>query len=403
MERFAPDTWRDALWRPISMGAPDAGVYMEIMAPDIRFACLALLTVAVVVLAVLLRRKLVSRPAGLLLLFTWLAFVPWLATTGNGRYFIPVLLLAGPLCIGLIRSLPITGGAQLALAALVVALQGFVVVQNDPRGWWGLSPWGERYFSMELTDEDRNVPATYVTISLITHSLIAPQFDHRSRWIGLSRVPSGPQTLDGERAQRRLMQAHQEGLPLKLLVPTIPDRVDAQMQPDAPMRDEINRLLGPHRLALETTARCELRRSATMAARMFDKPQEHSPVVVQKIGFWICPLAFPVELRAPAVPRAPVAPELLARAERVFDVLAHQCPRVFGSGAPPAGSDGGGIERQYADIKVYVTADGKVYFRYWRALNSNYVGTSEEVLAPGFSMDCNRIKGRSGLPWEREI
>ena len=67
MERFAPDTLRDALWRPIAMAAPDGGVYMEIMAPDVRFACLALLTVAVVIAAVLLRRKVLSRPTLLLL------------------------------------------------------------------------------------------------------------------------------------------------------------------------------------------------------------------------------------------------------------------------------------------------------------------------------------------------
>ena len=45
--RFEPDTLYEALLRPVAMAAPDANVYVEIMAPDLRFifvlALLALL------------------------------------------------------------------------------------------------------------------------------------------------------------------------------------------------------------------------------------------------------------------------------------------------------------------------------------------------------------------------
>ena len=120
MIRFEPDTLRDALWRPLAMAAPNSDVYLEIMAPDLRFAVLLLLTVVSVVT---LRRSPRSRPVVLLLAFVWLAFVPWLMSSGNGRYFLPVLLAVGPLCIALIHRLPMRGRMRATLAVLVVAVR----------------------------------------------------------------------------------------------------------------------------------------------------------------------------------------------------------------------------------------------------------------------------------------
>src|SRR6185369_9315597 len=37
MIRFLPDTWRDAILRPLALASPDGGVYIEIIAPDFRF------------------------------------------------------------------------------------------------------------------------------------------------------------------------------------------------------------------------------------------------------------------------------------------------------------------------------------------------------------------------------
>jgi hypothetical protein len=38
MIRFLADTWRDAILRPVAMAAPNSSVYIEIAAPDFRFA-----------------------------------------------------------------------------------------------------------------------------------------------------------------------------------------------------------------------------------------------------------------------------------------------------------------------------------------------------------------------------
>jgi hypothetical protein len=54
-------------------------------------------------------------------------------------------------------------------------------------------------------------------------------------------------------------------------------------------------------------------------------------------------------------------------------------------------------------MKAFVLDNGRVWYRYWRALNANSIGTTDQVLADGFKMDCNQVNGRSGLPWDRAL
>jgi hypothetical protein len=399
MIRFVPDTLRDALWRPIAMGAPDAGVYVEIMAPDVRFACLLVVTIAAAILA--LTRPTRPSPTWLLLGFVWLAFIPWLVTTGNGRYFIPVLLVAGPLCIAAIYQLPLTRSFRLTAAGLVLGLQSFALVQNNPWGWWGLLPWTATYFEVSLTPQERFEPATYITISSISYSLIAPQFDHRSRWISLASLHGDPEhSVDDMRAQHFLEKSAANLQPLKLLVPTIPDHVDAQRQPDAEIRAEINRMLAPHRLAVRGTTVCKLVESRGLALLALHRLDRTPPATLAKLGFWICPVEFPVPRPASGAPT-----QASISAGRVFARLEANCPRLFQPGEATNVRVGDGFSRTYpsSDTKTYVLDSGEVLYKYWRGMNPGRIGTTGEVLAEGFKMDCNAIQGRSGLPWERQL
>ena len=396
MIRFQPDTWRDILWRPLAMAAPDAGVYVETMAPDVRFAALLLLTLA----GVLVGWRQCQRPGVLaaLLAFTWLAFVSWLATSGNGRYFMPVLLLAGPLCIALIQRLPMTAYSRMAWCVLLVTAQVAVVASVDPRRQWSLISWSEPYFKVHLTAAERDQPAAWVMITSLSYSFVAPQFDSRSRWINVSGLRGAGQSVDDDRAQRFLAAAVRDGLPLRLLLPVRKTFRGDSGQPVPALRVEIDRSLQPFRLALAGS--CEVRRSAPLA-RQVGAPDASSPSPEPEVsGFWVCLLRYPVD-PPPTVP--PTPQELLAG--RVFERLEQQCPRLFPSGDGRPTRLPEGFERNYvgADMHAYVTDDGQVRFKYWRALSPNLVGTVEEVLSSGFRLDCNSVRGRSGLPWERKL
>ena len=193
MIRFMPDTWRDTILRPLAMIAPDAGIYIEIMAPDFRFAIAVVLVLVLTVLWLFLpnANKVEAKPAVVLTGVIAMAFVPWLGTTGNGRYFIPFLLAIGPLCIALIYLLPTTRLFRFALAVCVVGLQGFATQQASPWQSWGLAQWKEApYFQVDWPADLATTPADYVTLSSISYSLVAPQLPAQSRWMSLANAAS---------------------------------------------------------------------------------------------------------------------------------------------------------------------------------------------------------------------
>ena len=393
MIRFLPDTWRDAIWRPLSMASPDAGVYVEIMAPDFRFAFILVLALAWLLLA---RGKQRLPGAIVLLLFTAMAFIPWLVTTGNGRYFIPFLLIAGPLCIGLLQLIPVTPSFRLAVAAAMVLWQSFLIYDVSPWGSWGHVPWTDGpAFAVDIPPEVAAQRATYVTLSSISYSLIAPKFNPESRWINISTlqgiVDKSPDSL---RAQALIASP---GL-LRAIFPTAPDGHErGYIEPE--LAQAIDDLLARQALSIEDRAQCRLMHSQGLSSMVsvrindaqFDKPVVH--------GFWLCPLAR--HASASVVAAAP----LPARTEQVFARLESLCPRIFRPGEVASNRIPSGAYRAYpgSDFKLYVFENGQVWYKYIRALNPVLIGSADTVLAPAFTMDCNNIRGRSGLPWERGI
>ena len=133
MIRFLADTWRDAILRPVAMAAPNSSVYIEIAAPDFRFAIALVLAVLVLISTRKTRHRLtVWLPTLALFALVFLSFIPWMHTTGNGRYFMPYLILIGPLCIALINLMQNTAGMKLFLVAAVLGIQGFALNLNNP-------------------------------------------------------------------------------------------------------------------------------------------------------------------------------------------------------------------------------------------------------------------------------
>ena len=394
MIRFLPDTWRDAILRPIAMAAPDAGVYVEIMAPDIRFSVIAILILIWIALAWRVKWRLSS--VTVMTVFLSAAFVIWLATTGNGRYFIPMLLVAGPLCIALIYRLPATRGFRVVIAVGVVGVQTFVIYQNNPWHWWGLVPWNDApFFEVTLDQEALSKPSTYVTVTSISYSLIAPKFPATSRWINISSGPDSEKTAEGRKVQAMLAASNS----LTLLIPSMPDYMDSKGHPNESITKVINSMLGVQRLALKETNDCRLLPSRGLAKQAFRNVDSIEIETLEKFGFWVCPLQYPVNPPAFAMNAGS------SKANRVFETVEKACPRFFKPGEALTSKIDGGFMRGYssADMKLYVFDDGSVLYKYWRALNPILIGTADAVLAEGFAMDCNTIRGRSGLPWNRQL
>lgn len=395
--RFMPDTWRDALLRPVAMAAPNGHVYVETNSPDLRFVFIALLLLAWAIYWV---RRRTPMPKGLIVtgVLAVVSFVPWLLTSGNGRYFIPILLLAGPVCIGILCALPVTRGMKGALALLLLGLQGFVVFGADPLGIWAMARWRDGgYFEVTVPPVLKDSPHTFVLATSISYSLIAPQFHPQSQWINIANLDeASSQTSDQARARALLKQAKS----LKLLLPVVPNYQARDGQPSASALKAVAKILAAQRLEFVPARLCMVMPSKGMAEVVHGDIARADPDKVAQSGFWVCDVQLNESLTMDAT-RVVQDPRINA----VFAAVEKACPRLFRPGQLTASRVDSGYTRGYheSDTKLYVMDDGVVYYKYWQALNPMEIDTVLNVLALGFTMDCNNIRGRSGLPWEREI
>lgn len=402
MNRFEPDTWLAALLRPVAMAAPDSYVYVEMMAPDFRWAFVLLLLVLLVSMRWRARSGSVGAvaaagastgPATVFVLVAALAmaFVPWLMTSGNGRYFLAGLLMVGPVCVGLAWRLPATRALRLTLAAGMVALQAFAVQQSAPWQAWGLAQWKEPpYFQVDLPPEARAEPATYFTMSVISYSLLIPQFHPQSRWMSLANAPMpGAGAFNSERTAAFLAQAQGE---LRLLAPVVPGMLTEALLPDARVSEVIDGQLAPFGLGFAQPQACRFLHSRSLASMGLREKTDQQRA---QSGFWLC------DLRRVAPSARPAA--YGRRYDAVFAALEKQCPRFL-----PANGDGpslalpGGEVRTYmqAEMKVYVYDEGEVLYKYYRNLNPVLVGKAQDIVAGRARMNCAGV--RAALPWGRE-
>lgn len=394
MTRFGPDTLGDALMRPLAMAAPNGGVYVEFQAPDFRFVFV--LALLVLLLVLVRRRRGAATPPMVLLALCAAAFVPWLATTGNGRYFMAFLLLAGPLCIGLVQLLPVTRGMRFALALGMVAWQGYLLHDVKPWGAWTYVQWRDGpAFEIQVPADMVARPATYVGLANISYSIIAPRFHPDSRWINISAAPGlGHPTPDQLRVEAFL----RTGDPLRVIFPSPPGALDGDVV-DAALETAIDDLLARQGLSITDAGQCRFLRSRGLeAAAQQGRGTQAAPKTT--FGFWVCPLQR--HARAPS----PTEPPLPPWVDAVFDKMERTCPGLFHRGEASTLRIPAGALRGYpgSDIKLYVfTTPRKVMYKYFRALNPVVVGTADAVLAPGFRMDCSDVRGRTGMPWDWEI
>lgn len=387
MIRFMPDTWLDVVLRPLDMVSPEGNIYVEVAAPDLRLAAALLLAAAVLLTAA--RKDAHRRPVFQLLALTLLAMVPWFATSGNGRYFTPFLLLLGPLCIGLLRMLAVSRFIKFSIAGLLLLLQGFLLFEASPVGAWSLVAWrAAPYFQLAKPPA---VAASYVTLSPISYSLIAPQFPADSRWLNVSAPVVGR-----ERQYEREWLA--QAKTLYLVAPTLPSQMDEHWQPSRGVLELFNRLVADRGLSVAPGVHCQFLASGGLANFAMHDGTAKDPQAAARFGFWLCPAHY--DAHAPAEVRPDESDPAV---DAVFDAIERQCPRFFTPGTVRTQAVAGGASRYYmdSDTRVYVLDDGEVLYKFWRSLNPVTIGTRADVLAGRVHVDCSKIRAptwRSGGP-----
>jgi hypothetical protein len=167
--RFAPEDLGAALAFPFRMVLLDRSLYSEIFAPDLRFAALVLAAAALPF----------RRPGSLqavdrrLLGFTALSAALWLLTSGNARYGMLVLLLAGVCLARLVeRLLPLS--LARVLLGLLLAIQLAILAIAAPARWYIAEPWSRHWFEWRVPERALREPALYLTVETLPMAALAP-------------------------------------------------------------------------------------------------------------------------------------------------------------------------------------------------------------------------------------
>lgn len=379
MLRFQPDGWVEGLLRPFILADPVGGVYFELIAPDLRFALLALL-----VPLALVSRRMRTRLSGdawrsvvaLLVMFYF-----WTFTTGNGRYFMAGLLLSGPVLVLLMDRLSSTMGLRVSLIAGALVLQIFMVQQHFGPGNWAWAFWRQGPGQL-LAERPKLPPAVFITITRPTFSILVPQFHPDSRWVNQNSLMPGMPEYENFR------QALAEGLPAYVVVPAA-DGTSPSAQTAKDFGPMVAESLGPHGLRASMDDCRFLRSRVTIRAPVGMDASNAPP-----LAFWLCPVMQYAAL--------PVAARELLWAD-VFEHVERRCPRFFPPGHGRQSESSDFVMRDYfaAETQLYVYESGLVAYRYTRALNATVLGNIEQVRRGEFAIACDKLPGRYVYPWQR--
>lgn len=185
-ERFALDGLGAALSFPFRMAALGSSLYSEMLAPDIRFAVLAVAGLAAIAAA----RKTVSSSRALqgvdwrCIAFFGAGVALWLATSPNARYGLVLLLLAGVCLVRIVeRALP-AGAARVALVVVLAVQLGTSVLASPPR-WFIADVWSRHWLPYSAPERALRVPALYLTLETLPMAVVAPFVHPESSFVNI--------------------------------------------------------------------------------------------------------------------------------------------------------------------------------------------------------------------------
>jgi hypothetical protein len=195
-QRFLPENFVDAVVLPFRMAQLRSWIYIESVAPDLRFAT-AIPALATLCAVWLVRRKSVSDTTHLrdqrlasLMTFFLVATGFWIATSSNGRYGIVVSILCGPLLAVLAYALlprkSLAIGALIALACLQI-----LHLQNAKLRWGG-GNWTASWYEISIPNGLLDDPSLYVSVGNNSSSYIAPFLSAESAFVN----PIGQISID---------------------------------------------------------------------------------------------------------------------------------------------------------------------------------------------------------------
>ena len=213
-ERFKPASLVDALTFPLDMASSHKWVYVEKAAADFRFVLLV--AFALILAATKLMRlkraspldaKVRNAPADLIIVFFITSFPLWLASSGNGRYALPILLLVAPILIFTVRAAISDREWFFRLLVIILATQAVVIsLGENPR--WDTGKWTERWIDVDMPAKLKEEPFGYLSVGANSNSFLALYLHPASRLVNMLGVYPLPLDGPGGRRVGEFISAH---------------------------------------------------------------------------------------------------------------------------------------------------------------------------------------------------
>ena len=399
--RFMPADWVEAIARPLAMADPQANVYYEIIAPDLR-PLAALIGLALVGWRIAAGHRC---PVGLvraapLLCYIAVVWTAWLATTGNGRYFIPGLQLIGPALVAIFATGALPNTLAASSAALVAAGVLWPILDQP------LTRWDHRssaalsapFLDVRIPEALASRPVTYVTIGSHAYGVLAlaahpdsPRLNLPGAWVVPPEGPGASSVLDVlSRASGLVVvaPAHYDPAPgtgsARVLPPDVGTFSDA---------------LSTYGIAVGNACLLDTRTALSIAP----PPAAGAVPVGQLAGFHFCDARFDPDLRVRAIQAARTDPRKASIA-RAFDRIEDACPRIFAPARQATSTRGLWAERRYAasDTRLYVDASGHASYAVFGLPDPILLGPVGSILSPNWKAPCDGLPARYLLPWRRD-
>jgi hypothetical protein len=211
-ERFKIESLSEAVTLPFRMAMLRSYVYIENVAPDLRYIAFIFVSVIALGKLALARFKVdfsktidLNRTVALFACFV-LSFGLWLWTSGNGRYGLVVSLLCAPVIVTTI--LLITSQTRHAIMALVSILLLHSIHLNSGDLIWDRGPWTRTWYEISVPERLKTEPYLYITANGNSLSFLHPFLARESSFTNPIGQISFDYDREGGRRLKNIIERH---------------------------------------------------------------------------------------------------------------------------------------------------------------------------------------------------
>lgn len=394
--RFLPGSVLEALTLPFYLALPKDMIYVEITAPDFRFAFCILAGAAALIMS--LRRQ-GARPGAVeptaavlprFIGYIMLCWTLWLLQFSNGRYFLPLTLLIGPALVLLLTGFLAARRAVL-LAFLIAFLQLAQLYVVGVQRFGETDTWNDRFIAFNMPDKLVQRPYLYLSLDMQSQSYVAPFVHPQSRFLNVDGMmpldvvgPGGErvrQQIERFKGATRMLVAINTAPAKALVLPKYVRALDADLNRFG-LRMDTRDCVGIDNPALIG--------STIVVGGGVGAGQTTSGRAKGYVTLLSCALVpAPTDL---AVQSA------RAEAAKLIDKIEQACPRQFPTrwnGVVMRSKDGVFWSRFYVDTDLFVNVGAKNVYVQSYNLPTQILGTPAGLMNGTERVPCERIRSRA--------